>query len=75
MLPLGPRSTTRASGDECGLEGNALLQSRDGAAPLYDRYTQEALDAQVFGVPWYEYGGEPFWGQDRLDFLDRALAD
>jgi 2-hydroxychromene-2-carboxylate isomerase len=29
----------------------------------------------VFGSPWYVYAGEPFWGQDRLDFLDRALAE
>ena len=36
--------------------------------------TTQAIDAQVFGVPWYVYAGEPFWGQDRLDFLDRALA-
>ncbi len=39
-----------------------------------DALTQEAIDAQVFGAPWYVYGGEPFWGQDRLDFLDRALS-
>jgi 2-hydroxychromene-2-carboxylate isomerase len=28
----------------------------------------------VFGVPTYVLRGEPYWGQDRLDFLDRALA-
>jgi 2-hydroxychromene-2-carboxylate isomerase len=28
----------------------------------------------VFGAPTYAYGGELFWGQDRLDFLERALA-
>jgi 2-hydroxychromene-2-carboxylate isomerase len=36
--------------------------------------TQEAIDRQIFGAPTYVYRGEPFWGQDRLDFLDRALA-
>lgn len=41
---------------------------------LYDAYTQEAIDRQVFGAPTYFYKDEPFWGQDRLDFLDRALA-
>jgi 2-hydroxychromene-2-carboxylate isomerase len=40
----------------------------------YDAYTQEAIDRQVFGAPTYIYKDEPFWGQDRLDFLDRALA-
>jgi len=40
----------------------------------YDAYTQEAIDRQVFGAPTYVYKDELFWGQDRLDFLDRALA-
>ncbi|MDQ2916096.1 MAG: 2-hydroxychromene-2-carboxylate isomerase [Pseudomonadota bacterium] len=43
-------------------------------ATRYDVLTQEAIDCGVFGSPTYVYGGEMFWGQDRLDFLDRALA-
>ena len=35
--------------------------------------TQEALDRGVFGAPTYAYKDELFWGQDRLDFLARAL--
>ena len=38
------------------------------------RLTREAIDRQVFGSPTYIYRDELFWGQDRLDFLDRALA-
>ncbi|MBI3451939.1 MAG: 2-hydroxychromene-2-carboxylate isomerase [Rhodospirillales bacterium] len=41
---------------------------------IYDAYTQEAIDRGVFGAPTYVYRDEMFWGQDRLDFLDRALA-
>ena len=44
------------------------------AASRYDALTQEAIDRQIFGAPTYVYRDEPFWGQDRLDFLDRALA-
>ncbi len=40
----------------------------------YDAYTQEAIERQVFGAPTYIIDGEPFWGQDRLDFVERALA-
>jgi carboxymethylenebutenolidase len=40
----------------------------------YDTPTQEAIDRGVFGVPTYVLRGEMFWGQDRLDFLARALA-
>ena len=36
--------------------------------------TQRAIDAGVFGAPSYVIGGEIFWGQDRLDFVERRLA-
>ncbi len=42
--------------------------------PVYAEYTQEALARGVFGAPSYVYAGELYWGQDRLDFLERALA-
>ena len=41
---------------------------------IFERNTQEAVTRQVFGAPTYVLRGELFWGQDRLDFLDRALA-
>jgi carboxymethylenebutenolidase len=31
------------------------------------------VDAGVFGAPSYVVDGEIFWGQDRLDFLERRL--
>jgi 2-hydroxychromene-2-carboxylate isomerase len=40
----------------------------------YDSNTQIAMDIQVFGAPWYLIEGESFWGQDRLDFVERKLA-
>ena len=40
----------------------------------YARNTEEALKINVFGAPTYAYRGELFWGQDRLDFFERALA-
>jgi 2-hydroxychromene-2-carboxylate isomerase len=55
----------------------AALAARADAPDIAMRYaviTQEAIDRGVFGAPTYVYGGELFWGQDRLDFLDRALA-
>ena len=41
---------------------------------IYAANTEEALARNVFGAPTYAYDGELFWGQDRLDFLERALA-
>lgn len=40
---------------------------------LYESNTQEALARQVFGAPTYAYQNELFWGQDRIDFLERAM--
>lgn len=41
---------------------------------LYDGYTHDALAAGVFGAPSYVLpSGEIFWGQDRLDLLEREL--
>lgn len=57
-----------------GLNGQALYDQRTACMAIYDDYTQQAITGQVFGAPWYVYNKEPFWGQDRLDFLERALA-
>jgi 2-hydroxychromene-2-carboxylate isomerase len=40
---------------------------------VYESYTQEAVARQVFGAPTYAYRNELYWGQDRLDFLERAM--
>jgi len=40
----------------------------------YERDSQRAIDVGVFGAPTYLIDGEMFWGQDRLDFVERRLA-
>ena len=60
---------------ECGLPAARLEDAHSQAA--HERYevdTQEAIDAGVFGAPSYVIDGEIFWGQDRLDFVQRRLA-
>jgi 2-hydroxychromene-2-carboxylate isomerase len=61
-----------------GLDADGLLAVAEGEA---DRWAAEraantdaALATGCFGVPWYVVNGEPFWGQDRLDFVAEALA-
>lgn len=44
-----------------------------GEAP-YAAATQEALARGVFGAPTWAIGETLFWGQDRLDFVERALG-
>ncbi|MDP2366662.1 2-hydroxychromene-2-carboxylate isomerase [Rhodoferax sp.] len=38
------------------------------------RTTEEAVARGVFGAPTFFVGEQMFWGQDRLDFVDAALA-
>lgn len=71
---IADRDTLIRIARECGLDGESLYAARESAQDLYEQFTKEAIDLQVFGAPWYEYKGEPFWGQDRLDFLERALS-
>ncbi|GGX03654.1 2-hydroxychromene-2-carboxylate isomerase [Undibacterium macrobrachii] len=61
---------------DADLDGKQLVKSAETAAVQadYERNTNDAIAANVFGAPWYVYKGEGFWGQDRLDFLERAFA-
>jgi len=59
-----------------GHDANALLAAAETAetGQAYAALSAEAIGRGVFGSPSYVYRDEVFWGQDRLDFLDRALA-
>ena len=60
---------------ECGLPAERLAQSQTPAvASACQAHTQAAIDGGVFGAPSYVLDGEIFWGQDRLDFLQRQLG-
>jgi len=36
--------------------------------------TQRAIEKGVFGSPYFIIDGEPFWGNDRIDQIERRLA-
>ncbi len=65
----------RRIGDENGFDGAALVQAETSPVvqALYRQYSEEAEALGVFGAPTFVIEGERFWGQDRLDFVDRAL--
>lgn len=46
----------------------------DGVQAELKRNCQEAIIRGVIGAPTYFVDDEPFYGQDRLDFVERALA-
>jgi len=61
--------------NKSGLDGEQLL--KDSVSPEIDaevnRLTEEAVQRQVFGTPFFFYRDEPFWGQDRLGLLEDAI--
>lgn len=60
---------------ECGLPLTRLEQSRSPEVQQqYEANTRQAIDANIFGAPTYVVDGEMFWGQDRLDFVERKLS-
>jgi 2-hydroxychromene-2-carboxylate isomerase len=60
---------------EAGLPARRLADAgAPGIQARCDELTQQAIAANVFGAPSYVVDGEIFWGQDRLDFLERRLA-
>ena len=73
---LADRATLLQIAREQGADGPTLLEAAEKPAVRqeYDANTQAAIDQGVFGMPTFVIEGELFWGQDRLDFVARALA-
>lgn len=60
---------------EIGLSGDLLAQARsESIRSDYEANRDWAVANGVFGAPSYVLDGEIFWGQDRLELLDLALA-
>lgn len=64
------RDVLAAHGFDPKLADSGLLTG----AEVYEANTEAAINAGVFGAPFYIVGEETFWGQDRLDDLDLYLA-
>ncbi len=73
---VGDAATLRKIMIDAGLDADVLTRMANSAdvRAMYDANTQEAIDRGVFGAPTYAIDDELFWGQDRLDFVEQALA-
>jgi carboxymethylenebutenolidase len=73
---LADAETLNALCREQGMDAAALAAAAqsDAVKAEYEGNTQEAVARNVFGAPSYVVDGEIFWGQDRLEFVERALA-
>jgi 2-hydroxychromene-2-carboxylate isomerase len=73
---IADAETLAAICSEQGMNAAALAAAARTEAVIAEceGYTEEAVARDVFGAPSYVIDGEIFWGQDRLEFVERALA-
>ena len=76
-LDIAQESVHRAILERLGLNADTTLDQASEKV-IVERYMAnqaEAIETGVFGSPSYVLNGEVFWGQDRLELLDAALAE
>lgn len=73
---IAERDTLLTLAARLELDGAALIRAAEDPrfTEHVDQDSEAAVARGVFGVPTYVFRDELFWGQDRLDFLDRALS-
>jgi 2-hydroxychromene-2-carboxylate isomerase len=73
---VSDEATLREIAAGLGYDGEALLAAaaQPEAEAAYEASTQEAIDRNVFGAPTWIIGDDLLWGQDRLEFVERAIA-
>ncbi len=74
---LADRPTLARLATSVGLDAEPLLRAAPSAeiATLYEANTGEAIERSVFGSPSYFVDGDMFYGQDHLEFVERALTE
>jgi 2-hydroxychromene-2-carboxylate isomerase len=73
---IGTAEIRREIADAHGYDGQSLLSSEQTQA-VGERWKENrarAIECGVFGSPTYQFEGELYWGQDRLDFLERHIV-
>ena len=73
-LDIGERSTLLDLAKEQGVDGEALLTKKESMLSIRKSESEMAISKGIYGVPSYVVNKEVFWGQDRLDFLERLVT-
>jgi 2-hydroxychromene-2-carboxylate isomerase len=73
---IGDEATVASLLAAAGFDPAAVIERARSpeAAALRAKNTAEAIAADAIGVPAYVLNGEVFWGQDRIDLVERALS-
>jgi 2-hydroxychromene-2-carboxylate isomerase len=72
---LADRETLVALAKRVDMDPEPLLAAAlgDEVQAIYEANTLEAIERSVFGSPAYFVDGDMFYGQDRLEMVERAL--
>lgn len=72
---LADRATLAGLATSVGQAPDALFELAETAATkaIYAANTAEAIERSVFGSPTYFVADDMFYGQDHLDFVERAI--
>lgn len=71
---ISDEQTLFAVAREQGIDAQALRPRVDACIARRNADSLAAVERGVFGAPSYVIGDQIFWGQDRLDFVERALG-
>ena len=72
-LDVESRDAISAIVAEVGLDAVEFLRYADTARADLDACFAEADSDKIFGVPTFIVEGEPFWGEDRIEWVIRKL--
>ena len=72
---LADRDTLARIGEQAGLDPAPLLDAAlsPDIQAIFAQNNTEAIERSVFGAPTYFVDGDMFFGQDRLELVERAL--
>lgn len=75
-LNLGDQAVLLAELEAAGIDGNQIiaLSGEDSIKDQLKENTSKVVARGAFGAPTMYVGEQMFFGQDRLDFLEEALA-
>jgi 2-hydroxychromene-2-carboxylate isomerase len=74
---IGDPEVLTALATAAGLDGARLVGRADepGVKDRLKKNTDEAIERGAFGAPTFFVGDQMFWGNDRLHFVEEALAE
>lgn len=77
-LDVGENVVMADAARAVGLDADAILAAAGDEAfhkRVWEGMIQAAGEDGIFGVPYFVYRGERFWGNDRIEWLVRAIRE